>query len=98
MARKVLEYIKKYLWRWRMKLNQERLMQVINEKWSTKRCPMCGNNDWTIDPDVMTLIGVDENKSVVLGSGKIVPLNTITCNNCGNVILINPLAIGCLDN
>ena len=67
MIRKVLKYIKKYLWRWRMKLNQEKLMQVINKEWKSKQCPMCGNNDWTIDPDIMTMLPVDVERSVQLG-------------------------------
>ncbi len=96
MIRKVLKYIKKYLWRWRMKLNQEKLMQVINKEWKSKQCPMCGNNDWTIDPDIMTMLPVDEERSVQLG-GKFVPIVAVTCNKCGNVVLINPLAIHCLD-
>lgn len=79
-----------------MRVDNEKLLQVINEKWVTKKCPMCGHNNWTIDKDMMTMLGVGEDKSINLG-GKIIPVVAVTCNECGNTIFINPLAIGCIE-
>lgn len=79
-----------------MKVNREKLIATINEKWQTKMCPMCGKNNWTIDTNMMTMLGVGEDKSINLG-GKILPVVPITCNECGNTIFVNPLAIGCVD-
>lgn len=78
-----------------MKVNKEQLISTINNKWATKNCPMCGNNNWNIDTDMMTMVGVGEDKSVKLG-GKMIPVVSITCNNCGNTVFVNPLAIGCV--
>lgn len=64
----------------------DNLLNIINKKWITKNCSLCGINNWTIDPDLIKLPSIcDKNKTI--------PLINITCNNCGNVILINPLVI-----
>lgn len=96
MKYKMLQYIKNGMKEKEMKVNQEKLLKIINQKWKTKFCPMCGKNDWTINNDMMTMLGVGEDKSIQLG-GKIVPVVAITCNECGNTIFVNPLAIGCVD-
>ena len=92
----MLKYLKKYFGRKNMKVNEEKLIQTINQKWKSKTCPMCGNNNWTIDTDMMTMLGVGNDKSINLG-GKIIPVVAVTCNECGNTIFINPLAIKCVD-
>lgn len=79
-----------------MKVNKERLLQVINEKWSNKQCPMCGKNNWTFNGDIFTMLEVTENKMLNLG-GKMLPLTPMVCNECGNTILINPLTINCAE-
>lgn len=80
-----------------MKLDEKKLLDVINEKWKTKNCLLCASNNWSINSDIMTLVGVGSDKALQLG-GKFIPLIAITCNECGNTILVNPLAIKCIDN
>ena len=80
-----------------MKLNKNKLIDTINQKWVTKNCPLCGNNNWNIDDDMMTMIGVGKDRSIQLG-GKIIPVVAITCRECGNTIFVNPLAINCIEN
>lgn len=79
-----------------MKLNREKLIETINKKWKTKTCPMCGENNWNIDSDMMAMMRVDEEKNVQLG-GRMIPLVALTCNECGNTVLVNPLVIDCVD-
>lgn len=79
-----------------MKINKERFIDTINKKWSTKKCPMCGNNNWNISEDMMTMLGVDDKKSIRLG-GKVIPIVAVTCNECGNTVFVNPLVIHCID-
>lgn len=43
-----------------------------------------------IDPDLVEL-------SYIQNKDKVIPLINIISNNCGNVILINPLVIKCLE-
>ena len=58
---------------------------------------MCGENNWNIDDDMMTMLSVGENRSIQIG-GKIIPVVAITCKECGNTIFVNPLAINCTEN
>lgn len=90
----MLEYIKMYLRRKKVRINRQNLINTINQRWSTKNCPMCGANNWTIGEDVVTMVRVDENNSIQLG-GKITPVVPMICSNCGNTLLINPLVIQC---
>lgn len=69
----------------KLSYGEDKLIDIINEKWITKNCSLCGINDWTVDPDLTKLSNIYKNESY--------PLIPITCNNCGNTILINPLAI-----
>ena len=80
-----------------MNINREKLIKVINEKWNTKACTMCGQNHWDIGNQLITMVSVGEDKSIQLG-GQFMPLVPIVCGNCGNTVLINPLVVGCIDN
>lgn len=80
-----------------MKVNRKKLIDHINARWANKACPMCGRNNWNIDAEMMTMLGVGEDKSINLG-GKIMPMVPIICNECGNVVLVNPLVINCVDD
>lgn len=79
------------------KLNQEKFLSEINDKWINKNCPMCGQNGWQIVPDMAALVNLDERGGIQLG-GKIMPFIAITCTNCGNTILVNPLVLKCVDS
>lgn len=70
--------------------NTDKLINTINEKWITKNCSLCGNNDYTISS---ILVELHEHNN----ENKIIPLVPITCNNCGNTIFISPLTINCID-
>lgn len=79
------------------KLNYDRLVDVINREWTTKNCPMCGKNNWTVDHGINTMIKVDEKKDLKIG-GNFFPLVAVTCLNCGNVVFINPLIIDAVED
>lgn len=79
-----------------IKLNDQKFLAAINDKWTSKNCPMCGNNNWNIDSNIVTALRIAENGGVSLG-GNVMPLVAITCMNCGNVIFVNPLIVNALD-
>lgn len=79
------------------KLNYNQLVDTINKKWTTKKCPMCGQNNWTVDDEIQTPIKVGEKKDVQIG-GKFFPIVAVTCLNCGNVVFVNPLVIGAVED
>lgn len=53
-------------------------------------------NNWNIDETIVTPLGIDGDKNVHLG-GQFMPIVAVTCNNCGNVVFINPLAIDAIE-
>lgn len=91
MLKKMLKYIKRFMGdnRCMAKLDSEKFLRVIKEKWSNKRCSMCGKNEWVIEESIVTPLFVGEDGGIQLG-GKYIPLVPVTCVNCGNTMLINP--------
>lgn len=77
-------------------INQDKLINILNEKWGNKPCNMCGTGNWLVSDKVFELREFN-NGDLIIGGGPITPLVTITCSECGNTILINPIAIGVLD-
>lgn len=92
MRIKSMSYFKQFFTRPNTKpsYNIDKFIDTINKKWITRNCSLCAANDWTINPNLTEL--PDHNNE-----NKIIPLVPITCNNCGNTIFINPLAINCMD-
>lgn len=80
-----------------MKVNSEKLINKLNEKWKGINCPYCQTSQWTVEPTIVTPITVDENKAMQIG-GEFQPLIPVSCRNCGNTVLINGLILGCLDD
>ena len=78
------------------KLNSEKFLNEINKKWINKKCALCGHNNWMVDDTMVSPMTVGENGDIQLG-GRIMPLIAVTCTNCGNVILVNPLVVGAID-
>lgn len=78
------------------KINQQKLIDKINEKWIDKNCPCCGENNWAVSDQITTLVAVDEKKSMRLG-GTFQPVVSVTCNNCGYTRLVNCMAIDVID-
>lgn len=79
-----------------LKLNTEKFLNVLNRLWTNKNCPMCSQNRWNVDNNLVTVLRVAKNGGVELG-GQVMPLVAVTCMNCGNVMFVNPLANQCID-
>lgn len=79
-----------------IKLNDQKFLAAINDKWASKNCPMCGHNNWNVSSNIVTALRIAEKGGISLG-GDVMPLVAITCMNCGNVIFVNPLIINSLD-
>lgn len=76
-------------------VNQDELINILNEKWHGRHCPMCGEGNWIVSNKIFELREFNDG-NIVIGSGPITPLLTITCGNCGNIVMVNPMAIGLL--
>ena len=89
MKIKPTDYIKRFLKIYKIILMRNYQMPSTNAG-ITKEYPMRKGNDQMIDPDLVEL-------SYIQNKDKVIPLINIISNNCGNVILINPLVIKCLE-
>lgn len=77
-------------------IDQDKLINILNEKWGNRPCNMCGTGNWIVSDKVFELREFN-NGDLIIGGGPITPLVTITCSGCGNTILLNPIVIGLLD-
>lgn len=77
-------------------VNQDKLIEELNKKWGGRGCPMCGNASWIVSDNVFEIREFN-NGNLIVGGGPILPLVTVSCDNCGNTILINPLVLGVMD-
>lgn len=80
-----------------MKLSEDQHSQLtvhIAEKWAPPAtCTVCGHNSWNVS-DVLYELREFHGGSMVIGGSAIIPVSPVTCNNCGNTVLINPLVAG----
>lgn len=73
-------------------LNGEKLIKFINNKWRNQLCPMCGQRVWNVSDKIFEIREFNDGNMVIGGpDSSIMPVIPITCNNCGNTILINAL-------
>lgn len=73
-------------------LNTEKLLNEIGEKWGGRPCPYCGEVKWIASDKIFELREYKDG-NIVVGGTLIQPVVPITCNNCGNTVLINPIVI-----
>ena len=65
----------------------------LNKLWKGARtCMVCGNSDWSIHPSLYELREFKEGH-LVIGS-PLLPLMSVECTSCGNLILLNAIRAG----
>lgn len=70
------------------------LLEFLNSKWrGGKTCSICGTNTWSVSPQLAELRPLSL-AGFLLGGVTVTPLIVLTCNNCGNTVLINALKAG----
>lgn len=71
----------------------EKLISHINEKWKPPfECACCKANSWSIGKQVFQIAEFFSGGLRV--GGPVLPLAAVTCENCGNTVLINALLAG----
>jgi predicted nucleic-acid-binding Zn-ribbon protein len=78
------------------KMNVNKLLKHLNDKWGNIACPMCGSSGWNVSDTIYELREF-HGGNLVLGNGPIVPIVPVSCNNCGNTVLVNALLSGAID-
>lgn len=78
-----------------MKIDSDKLIEILKEKWSDKNCPMCDKNKsgWIISEKIYKIKEYNEDNYLLCDTSSVMPIIPIICSNCGNTILINPLAL-----
>lgn len=80
-----------------MKLSKEdyeKINQHIAERWKAPvACAVCDENNWSVGEEVLELREF-HGGNMVVGNSAIVPITPVTCSNCGNTVLFNPLFAG----
>lgn len=78
------------------KINSEKFLNHLKEKWKGQSCPLCGVGNWNVSDSVYELREFHDG-NLVIGSGPIVPIVPVTCSNCGNTIMVNALLSGAVE-
>ena len=68
------------------------LTRWLVHKWGEqKECPMCGGTEWAVSDNVLLLPLRDERMHSHLKRS--LPLYVVTCETCGNTVLLNTQVI-----
>jgi len=72
------------------KINPQQVIEHLKVKWGDAPCPMCSHKTWDVAIAVFELREYFQG-GLVVGGSTILPLIPITCQNCGNTVLINAI-------
>lgn len=78
------------------KLDSQKLLDFLDQEWKNAKCPLCGNENWNVDTNMVTLIYVTD--GVIQVGGNHLPLVPVTCMNCGNTVLVNAVVSNAFEN
>lgn len=74
------------------KINGEKTIKFLNERWNGVACPLCGGTGWSVTDRSFELREFNDGKLVMGGANaSVIPLIPVTCEKCGNTVLINAL-------
>lgn len=77
------------------KLNIEKFLSELNMLWEDKHCPYCGGK-WIVSDKIFELREYQDG-NLVIGGVPIQPVVPVTCEKCGNTVLINPLVLKAIE-
>ena len=73
-------------------VNSDKMIRFLTEKWKGRSCPLCGTGNWNVQDMVFQLTAFSEG-NMILG-GPLIPVIPVSCDNCGNTILVNAIVAG----
>lgn len=83
-----------------MQIDEQKLRSALNEKTiqgGTGQCGVCGRQNWTYDTRVYELREFTGGGMIVGPSVAIIPCIVMTCGHCGNMNILNAVALGVVD-
>ena len=78
------------------KPDMQKFLQNVNTKWGNRPCPMCNSSGWNVSDNIFELREF-HGGNVVFGNGPIIPVIPVSCNNCGNTVLVNAIISGAIE-
>ena len=76
---------------------QNKILEHLNKALKKPlRCPVCEDANWGITDEIFEIRGFYEGDKQI-GSVPTTPIITVTCENCGNVLLFNASIVGILE-
>lgn len=74
---------------------KNRLLAHLNNRWTSKVCPMCRKNNWEVAG--MHSVMLQESRRTLNLGGPLLPCAVVTCRNCGNTLFVNMIVAGVYD-
>jgi len=71
-------------------IKTEKLISHLKTKWQGRRCPLCNQGKWNVSDKVFELREY-HGGGLVVGGTPIIPVVPVTCDNCGNTVLVNAI-------
>jgi hypothetical protein len=75
-------------------VKSEQIIKHLTEKWKGRSCPMCGIGNWNVQEKVFELREYNGGNMVLGENLPIVPVIPVTCDNCGNSVMVNAIVAG----
>ena len=72
---------------------QKKIIEHLSKKWNGQACTMCKTGNWSVSDTIFELREYNDG-NMVIGNVPIFPVIPITCDNCGNSLMINAIVAG----
>jgi hypothetical protein len=76
------------------KIDANKFIAYLDQKWGTRPCTMCGQISWAVNDSVFQII--EFQKGLVHG-GAALPVIPVICRNCGNTVFVNAVVAGIVE-
>ena len=80
------------------KINSDKVIRFLQEKWQGRTCPMCQAGNWSVSDQVFEMREFNGGNRILGGKSSILPVIPVTCANCGNIIFVNAIVAGLIRN
>lgn len=78
-------------------IDSDKLIKHLTGKWQGRNCPMCNQGNWNVSDKIFELREYNGGSMVIGGNSPIVPIIPVTCDNCGNVLMVNAIVAQVLE-
>ena len=68
----------------------DQMIEHLRQTWGERSCLWCQGDDWSVGDDVFELRKY-AGGGLMVGGAPVVPVVPVTCNKCGNTVLINAI-------